>query len=107
MEQITGCDSQPPERRSIERYELRLLGIVHPPEASEPPQELYTRDVSCEGAYFSTGRPLPLDAQVRVTLYLPPKGFGRSKISTQGQVVRTDGEGIAVHFKPSYRISRA
>ncbi len=95
------------DRRSIERYDLRLLGIVQAPDDGKPAQELYTRDVSCEGAFFRTAQPLPVESQVRVTLFLPPKGFGSSKISTQGEVVRSGGDGIAVRFRPSYRISRA
>lgn len=107
MNADTGPQARAQDRRSIERYELRLLGIVQAPGNGHPAQELYTRDVSCEGAFFRTEQPLPVESQVRVTLFLPPKGFGSSKISTQGQVVRSGGDGIAVRFRPTYRISRA
>jgi hypothetical protein len=98
-------DNQTQERRCIDRYDLRLLSLVRAPH--EAALELYTRDVSSEGAFFFTDRPLPVDSRLQMTLFLPAKGFGPSKIATHGEVVRTDRDGIAVHFNPSYTISKA
>lgn len=100
-------ENQPQERRSIERYELRLLSLLDPPQADETARQLFTRDVSCEGAFLYTDQPLPVQSRVAMTLYLPANGFGPSKIATQGEVVRTESDGIAVRFGPRYTISKA
>ena len=95
------------ERRSIERYDLRLLSLVQTPDNGKGALEVYTRDVSAEGAFFYTDRPLPVDSRLQMTLFLPANGFGPSKIATHGEVIRTDRDGVAVRFSPRYRISKA
>ncbi len=68
--------------------------------------ELFTRDVSSKGAYFYTGSPLPIDTGLAMTLFLPV-GQTTSKISVAGKVVRTEDDGMAVRFDPSYTLVSA
>jgi len=49
-------------------------------------------------------RPLPLDTSVELTFFLPVRQRIRSKIQTNGRVIRSEKEGIAVRFESKYQI---
>jgi hypothetical protein len=92
-------------RRGIERYDLRLLSVVHEKENGDSEIRLYTRDISSDGAFFHTGEPLPMNTKVEMTIYLPLGGSLKSRLDTLGTVVRSDSQGMAVRFDARYQIS--
>ena len=100
------------ERRHLERFSIRAFAVVQTVSpGTEKVFELNTQDISSEGAFFPMEVPLPSGEKVKVTLYLSisagPELPGKAKISTEGQVVRTTGQGIAVAFGTHYRMSPA
>ena len=92
------------EQRSLQRFDLRLYTVLEELENRTNQLELYTRDISSDGAYICTEDPLPLDTPVELTFFLPVKQKIRSKIQTNGKVVRSEREGIAVRFQSNYQI---
>ena len=66
--------------------------------------ELYTRDISSDGAFFYTNEPLPVDTDLSMTLFLPAGPTPKGKISVDGKVIRTEQEGMAVRFNPDYTL---
>ncbi len=92
------------EKRSLRRFDLRLYTVLEEMEHSANHLELYTRDISCDGAYICTEDPLPLDTPLELTFFLPVKQKIRSKIQTNGKVVRSENDGIAVRFHSKYQI---
>ena len=92
------------EQRNLQRFDLRLYTVLEEMENRANQLELYTRDISSDGAYICTEDPLPLDTPVELTFFLPVKQKIRSKIQTNGKVVRSEREGIAVRFKSNYQI---
>ena len=93
------------EKRAVERFDLNLeayvatagdLPKVHP-------QRLMTRDVSMNGAYLLTKKPLPIGTKVKVDVILsleslPPSQTQKALIKASGAVMRTDGDGMAIRF---------
>jgi hypothetical protein len=94
------------ERRVLSRFDLRLRSMLKKLQDGEI-LELFTRDVSSKGAFFLTGNPLPVDTNLSMTLFLPVGESARSKISVAGKVVRTENDGMAVRFDPSYTLVSA
>jgi hypothetical protein len=92
------------ERRNLSRFELRLRSVLKKLQNGEEVLELFTRDVSSKGAFFVTDNPLPIDTTVAMTLFLPIGQFAISKIGIAGKVVRTEEQGMAVKFDPSYTL---
>jgi hypothetical protein len=92
------------ERRILARFNLQLRSILKKLQDGEEVLELFTRDVSSKGAFFLTGNPLPVDTSLSMTLYLPVGESVNSVLSVAGKVVRTEDEGMAVRFDPSYRL---
>ena len=92
------------EKRSVERFELRLHTVLQELENRAGQLELFTRDISSDGAYLCTEQTLPLDTPVELTFFLPVRKKIRSKIQTNGQIIRSEEEGIAVRFESKYQI---
>ncbi len=92
------------EKRSVERFNLQLHAVLQELENRAGQVELVTRDISSDGAYLCTERPLPLDTPVELTFFLPVRKKIRSKIHTNGRIIRTEDEGIAVRFGAQYQI---
>jgi hypothetical protein len=90
------------ERRTLQRFTLRLQAILKELRDRESSVELFTRDISSDGAFLLTDSPLPLDSDVEVTLFLPAGEIRKSKIRVDGRVVRAEREGIAVRFDSRY-----
>ena len=100
------------ERRHLERFSVNAFAVV---ETVSPGQakvlELHTRDISSNGAFFPMEVPLPPGEKVKVTLFLSISAqemqlaFGGAKIATEGQVVRSDPQGMAVMFGRHYTMS--
>ena len=86
------------EKREVQRFDLRLHTVLQELRNRAQGSELYTRDISSDGAYLCTDRPLPIDTPVELTFYLPVQQQIRSKIQTNGRVIRSEEDGIAVRF---------
>jgi hypothetical protein len=95
------------ERRNISRFDLRLRSFLKKLQNGEEVLELFTRDVSSKGAFFLTSEPLPINTPLDMTLFLPVGRSLHSRISVAGKVVRTEDEGMAVRFDPSYTLAPA
>ncbi|HVP19167.1 MAG TPA: PilZ domain-containing protein [Spirochaetia bacterium] len=99
------------ERRRLKRFSLKAFAVVQSTGA-ERVFELSTQDISAGGAFFPMEVPLPTGEKVKITLYLsispvePVIDFpGKAKITTEGQVVRSTTQGMAVAFGRHYTIS--
>ena len=92
------------EKRAVERFDLRLHTVLQELRDRANKLELYTRDISSDGAYLCTGQPLPLDTPVELTFFLPVRKKIRSKIQTNGRIIRSEDEGVAVRFESNYQI---
>ncbi len=88
---------------------LAVIQTVSP--GAEQVFELSTKDVSSGGAFFPMEAPLSIGTKVRITLYLSfpaIRDFPKmAKVTTEGQVVRSNEQGIAVAFSGRYAMSPA
>jgi hypothetical protein len=92
------------EKREVQRFDLRLHTVLEELENRANQVELFTRDISSDGAYLCMENPLPLDTSVELTFFLPVRRRIRSKIQTNGRVIRSEKEGMAVRFEANYQI---
>lgn len=92
------------DKRGVQRFDLRLHTLLQELENGALKLELYTRDISSDGAYLCIDDPLPLDTPVELTFFLPVRKKIRSKIQTNGRVIRAEKEGMAVRFESQYQI---
>ena len=101
------------ERRRLERFSVNAFAVVETvsPESAKV-FELHTRDISSNGAFFPMEVPLPAGEKVKVTLFLSISAhqelqlpLGGARIATEGQVVRSDPQGMAVKFSKRYTMS--
>jgi len=92
------------EKREMRRFDLKLHTVLVELENRADQLELYTRDISSDGAYLCMEDPLPLDTSVELTFFLPVRRQIRSKIQTNGRIVRSDRRGVAVRFESNYQI---
>jgi hypothetical protein len=103
------------EKRQLERFSLKAYAIVKTVSAeTEKVFELSTQDISSGGAFFPMEVPLATGEKVKITLYLSISPVeqvtdlpSNAKITTQGQVVRSTKQGMAVSFGRHYSISPA
>ena len=98
------------EKRAVERFDLNLEAYVTSaggnPKAK--PQRLMTRDVSMNGAYLLTQKPLPIGTKVKVDVILSleslsPGQTRKALIKASGAVMRTEGDGMAIRFDENSR----
>jgi len=94
------------ERRKLERFSLSLPAKLETPEGS---LLLYTSNVSSDGAFFPTVKPLPAGTSVRISLALSSpqsKSLGdiTSLVEITGKVCRSEHGGMAVVFDSRYKI---
>jgi hypothetical protein len=101
------------ERRHLERFSVKAFAVVQT--LSSGPEkvfELSTQDVSSGGAFFPMEVPLATGEKVKITLYLSISTLQRfadlpdkTRIETEGEVVRSSSRGIAVAFGKHYTMS--
>ena len=91
-------------RRVLGRFDLRLLSRVKKLLDGDETRELFTRDISSDGAFLLTDDPLPVDTSLSLTLYLLVGQSLKSKITVEGKVIRTEECGMAVRFEPGYKL---
>jgi hypothetical protein len=100
------------ERRRLERFSVNAFAVVETTSTGEAKVfELHTRDISSNGAFFPMEVPLPAGEKVKVTLFLSISAqelqltFGGAKVATEGEVVRSEPQGMAVMFAKRYTMS--
>ena len=104
-----------PDRRLLERFTVKAFALVQAvTPGAEKVFELYTQDISSGGAFFPMEVPLPTGEKVKITLFLSVSTFRQlqdfsnaAKIATEGHVVRSDKNGMAVEFAGRYTMSPA
>ncbi len=104
-----------PERRHLQRFSVKAFAVVQAVSpGAEKVFELSTQDISSGGAFFPMEVPLPTGEKVKITLYLSISALERindfpskAKITTEGQVVRSTKQGMAVAFDRHYTMSPA
>ncbi len=102
------------ERRREQRFDLRLaarLKILSPrPDQTPVALNLFTRDISCCGAFFPTEGALDIGTRVQVALVLIPERprtseVKRALIEVTGRVLRKEVMGMAVDFEKGYKLA--
>jgi len=103
------------ERRHLQRFSVTAFAVVKTVSSgAEKVFELRTQDISSGGAFFPMDVPLPAGEKVKVTLFLSiaaieqlPDMPRAAKITTEGEVIRSTEQGVAVKFAEQYTMSPA
>ena len=96
-------------RRKHERFDLSFSSRIEAA-GQERELQLFTRDISCCGAYFHTEQVIAEGAQVRVEIVVENSTLKNltgydSCIKVSGTVVRCDSQGMAIRFNGQEEIS--
>lgn len=93
------------EKRKVERFDLRIETIlrVHGSAAGSDTMSFLSRDVSSAGIFLVTETPLSLNTLVDLTMSIENKvpmepGTKKITLNNSGRVIRTTGQGMAIHF---------
>lgn len=99
------------EKRNLARFPLALSADVEPL-ASEKANEklsLLTVNVSSEGVFLYSDKPLPVGTAVKINLLLPLSKFKKLiktcrdvYVKTSGKVLWSDSTGMAIRFDENY-----
>jgi hypothetical protein len=102
------------ERRRLERFGLNTSARVQvePESGRKAELNLMTKDVSSDGAFLYTSKPLAEGVSVKMEFLISSDVFryqaranGRAKVGVKGKVIRVDSNGIAIGFDSKYRIT--
>lgn len=101
------------ERRHLQRFSVKAVAVVQTVSpGAEKVFELSTQDISSGGAFFPMEVPLPTGEKVKITLFLSISALEqisdfphKAKITTEGKVVRSTRQGMAVEFGRHYTMS--
>lgn len=97
------------DRRTMIRFSMALPASVREL-SSGVVKESRTRDISSQGAYMVTRKPVGVGSLVSIALGLvsPDRSRetwrGHTWVDVKGVVIRTDPGGMAICFTPKYRI---
>ena len=99
------------DKRTFERFDLEVPAKVGIKRADQQEEEvsLLTRDICAGGAYMETEKSLPEGTRVKVDFVLSIEKLkemldSHCRVVVEGEVVRTDDNGIAVRFEENYQI---
>ena len=99
------------EKRKVERFDLQLEAFISQPGevSQEDSGSLVTRDISMNGVFLITDKPLPVGSNVSVDMILTLGGTKKQDsqkawIKASGKVLRADSQGMAVCFDDKSRI---
>ena len=101
------------EKRKFERFNIGVPARIEiiAQEGGREKYDVETSDLSAEGTYLKSGRPLQEGSQVRIEIFLnfeelrcPADPDGSLIISATGRVLRSGHEGMAIHFNDDYDI---
>jgi len=99
------------EKRRFERFNICVPARIEVVSREEQKEvfELETCNLSAEGIYFDSGKPLVGGSQVKIEIFLkfeelmtPADPDGTLVITATGRVVRTGPEGTAIRFNEDY-----
>ncbi len=102
------------DRRKNPRYELNLLVNVTVEDKTRNPVRFTsrTKNVCSSGAYITAATPLVEGTPVQLDLFLAVDRLlsiigehQKVKVKVNGEVVRTNEEGVAVRFDKGYKIT--
>lgn len=91
-------------RRTLERFSMRIPSKVSPTMPDQPDQTLPTANISASGVFFETATTYPVGTAVTLNISLD-FGGARSgqplpRFQVEGSVVRAEGNGMAIAFDP-------
>ena len=101
------------DRRKLERFELDVAAKVESvgDAGKTEIQRLETRDISADGAFFISKKPISEGAHLNLEMVLSMDKFqqvigkkGQVELKIEGTVIRSDPKGIAVVFDKKYHI---
>lgn len=101
------------ERRKLERYQLHVPTKIELADASGHHEmlQLETKDISADGAFFVSPTPISEGTNIKLKMILSVEKlkdligvYNKIELELQGQVVRSDSNGIAVLFDRKYKI---
>ena len=103
------------ERRHLQRFTVKAFAVVQTVSpGQEKVFELRTQDISSEGAFFPMEVPLSTGEKVKITLFLSISAIEQlhdmpkaAKITTEGEVIRSTEQGVAVRFAEHYTMAPA
>lgn len=101
------------KKRKFERFDINVparIEIIFQ-DGEREKHDLETSDLSAEGTYLKSERPLQEGSQVRIEIFLnleelrcPADPDGSLIIAATGRVLRSGDEGMAIHFNEDYVI---
>ncbi len=99
------------DRRRLERFKLSIPArlIVFSSRQKKEVFETSTTNICAGGAFFKTDHTVPEGSQVHLDFILPVNKLKKligvsSYIKINGNVVRSDSDGIAISFDESYEL---
>ncbi len=101
------------EKRKFDRFNINVPAKIEiiVEDGEREKYELETSDLSAEGTYLKSVRPLQEGSQVKVEIFLnfeelkcPANPDGSLMIAATGRVLRSGHEGMAIHFNKDYDI---
>jgi hypothetical protein len=98
------------DKRRLERFNLGLPSQVSVGTGLDQEIiDLFTRDISSDGAYFHTDAPLPVGTAVKIDLIISLDELKKIEsrkalIKVSGEVVRSENKGMAICFEKDYKI---
>jgi hypothetical protein len=100
------------KKRNLERFDLKLPVTVEVLGGAEAKTlELETSNISADGAYFATRRPLDRGEKVKMRMVLPAvrrknrKSGRQAQVEVKGVVCRSESQGMAISFE-GFRMMR-
>jgi len=99
------------DKRKMERFDLELPAKLTWAEKDNEREsiELMTSNISSDGAFFKTNKPLTVGTAVKLAVILPLNKFKNVKyknshIHLSGSVIRTNHRGMAIRLGKKYEI---
>ena len=101
------------ERRKLERFQLHVPVKIELADVSGHHEtlQLETKDISADGAFFVSSKPISEGANIKLGMILSVEKLkdligvhNKVELKLQGQVIRSDPDGIAVLFDRKYQI---
>ena len=101
------------ERRKLERFQLHVPAKIELTNESGHHEtlQLETKDISADGAFFESSKPIIEGADVRLEMILTVDKLQdligvhkKVELKLQGHVIRSDSDGVAVLFNRKYHI---
>jgi DNA-binding NarL/FixJ family response regulator len=91
-------------RRTLERFSMRIPSKVSPIMPEQPEQTLPTANISATGVFFETATTYPVGTTVTLNISLDfggaRSGQPQPRFRVEGRVVRAEGNGMAIAFDP-------